>query len=180
MLFGRNKITGDLLAIKEIPLIGIHCLSAVAEEVEILSQLNHSNIVRFLGSQTTRECLLIFMEYISGGTISSLLIKYGSFSENLIRVYAYQVLKGLEYLHYHNIVHRDIKGTNILISKEGTCKLADFGSAKKILGMEVTSSVTGTIHWMAPEVIKETGHGRHADIWGIGCLIVEMATGKPP
>ena len=86
------------------------------------------------------------MEYASGGSVASLLSKYKSFSEILIRAYTYQVLKGLEYLHYHNIVHRDIKGTNILISKDGVCKLADFGSAKKILGLEHTSSVTGTIN----------------------------------
>ncbi|OMJ95690.1 hypothetical protein SteCoe_942 [Stentor coeruleus] len=180
VLFGRDLTTNELLAIKEIPLIGLTNLPAVSEEVQILSELQHPNIVRYLGSKTTSECLLIFMEYVSGGTIRSLLAKHGSFSESLIQVYTYQVLKGLEYLHYHNIVHRDIKGTNILVTKEGNCKLADFGSAKKILGLEMTSSVTGTINWMAPEVINETGHGRYADIWSIGCLVVEMATGKPP
>ena len=180
VLFGLDKSTNTNIAIKEIPLISINNLSEVAAEVEILSQLNHPNIVRYLGTQTTNECLLLFMEYISGGTIDTLLTKHGPFSENLIRVYTFQVLKGLEYLHYHNIVHRDIKGTNILVNQDGICKLGDFGSAKKLLGMESTSSLTGTINWMAPEVLKGTGHGRYADIWSIGCLVVEMATARLP
>lgn len=180
VLFGQDKQTKVLLAIKEIPLIDLNNISAVAEEVEILSQLSHPNIVSYMGSKTDNERLFIFMEYISGGTIHSLLNKYKRFSESLIRTYTYQILKGLEYLHYHNIVHRDIKGTNILVNSQGTCKLADFGSAKKIIGMERTSSITGTINWMAPEVIKGTGHGRYADIWSIGCIIIEMATSKPP
>lgn len=180
VLFGIDKTTENLLAIKEIPLISIKNLSEVTQEVEILSQLNHPNIVRYLGTHTSHECLLIFMEYISGGTISSLLSKHGKFNESLIRIYIYQVLRGLEYLHYHNIAHRDIKGTNILVSPEGICKLADFGSAKQLLGLESTSSVTGTNNWMAPEIIQVTGHGRFADIWSIGCLVIEMATGKPP
>jgi serine/threonine protein kinase len=174
VLFGRNSETGDLLAIKEIPLIGISNLTAVLEEVEILSPLQHPNIVRYLGSKTHGQCLLLFMEYVSGGTINSLIERYGGFSEALIRQFTYQVLKGLEYLHYHNIVHRDIKGTNILVTQDGACKLADFGSAKKILNLEMTSSVTGTIHWMAPEVINETGHGRHADIWSVGHVELVM------
>lgn len=117
-----------------------------------------------------------------GGSITSLIEKYGKFNENLIRTYTTQILEGLEYLHANNVVHRDIKGANILVDNDGMCKLADFGSAKKIAGFgkERYASIRGTPNWMAPEVIKSKGHGRFSDIWSIGCTVIEMATGKPP
>ena len=123
------------------------------------------------------------MEYVAGGTITSLLNKYGKFNETLIRVYTQQILEGLEYLHYNQIIHRDIKGANVLVGNDGVCKLADFGSAKRFIGIEERSqfkSLKGTTNWMAPEVMRQEGHGRYADIWSLGCLLVEMATGKPP
>lgn len=172
--------TDEIIAVKEIPLVSLKNTESVCKEVQILSQLNHPNIVRYLGSSISSSFLLIFMEYVSGGTIQSLLHKHGPFTEPLIKEYLSQILKGLEYLHYHNIVHRDIKSTNILVSRDGACKLADFGSAKNILGLENTCSVTGTVNWMAPEVLNETGHGRYADIWSIGCLIIEMLTASAP
>ena len=92
-------------------------------------------------------------------------------------------MEGLEYLHAHDVVHRDIKGANVLVDCNGICKLADFGGAKKIYSAankEQYTSLRGTPYWMAPEVIKQTGHGRKADIWSVGCTVIEMATGKPP
>ena len=119
-----------------------------------------------------------------------MLKKYGTFKETLIRIYTKQILEGLEYLHSHNVIHRDIKGGNVLVDSNGICKLADFGSAKKIYNSSINEqykSIIGTPYWMAPEVIKQTGHGRYgnyknrkADIWSLGCTIIEMATGKPP
>ena len=175
-----TKSVNSVLAIKEIPLIGILNIKSVLDEVEIISQLHHNNIVKYQGYTTTKEFLLLFMEYISGGTLNNLISSHGKLCESLTKTYIFQVLKGLEYLHYHNIVHRDIKSSNVLVTCDGVCKLADFGSAKKIIGKELTSSVTGTFNWIAPEVFNQTGHGRHVDIWGIGCLVIEMATGRPP
>ena len=180
VLYCKDAETQKSLAVKEIPLIGLNNVKSVCEEFNILSQLHHANIVQYLGYKIQTEVLLIFMEFVPNGTIQGWLDKNGSFGEELIRKYVRQIVLGLEYLHYHNIVHRDLKGTNILIGEEDECKLADFGSAKNILGIEATASVTGTFNWMAPEIIKETGHGRFADIWSLGCLVVEMSTGKPP
>jgi serine/threonine protein kinase len=189
VLFAANLDTGELMAIKQIPIMGFNLYSAnekikgIEEEVEILSRLQHPNIVRYLGTHRDNKYFMIFMEYVAGGSISSLIHKYGRLNEGLIRVYARQILKGLRYLHYHKIIHRDIKGANVLVNNDGICKLADFGSAKRMIHCEESSnnkSLKGTPNWMAPEVITQTGHGRFADIWSFGCLLVEMATGKPP
>ena len=81
--------------------------------------------------------------------------KYAPLSERLVSVYTKQILMGLEYLHYHNVIHRDIKGGNVLVDRFGTCKLADFGTAKVVLESgEKPKSLTGTANWMAPEVIQ--------------------------
>lgn len=189
VLFAVNLETGELMAMKQIPLIEFTFDSAQEEiselerEVEILSRLNHKNIVRYLGTRKDERSLNIFMEYVAGGTISSLISKYGRISENLMRVYAQQILQGLEYLHYFKYLHRDIKGANVLINNDGVCKLADFGSAKRLIRIEDRSqmfSLKGTTNWMAPEVMRQDAYGRFADIWSFGCLMVEMATGKPP
>ena len=70
------------------------------------------------------------MEYVSGGSISSLLKKYSKFNENLVKIYTKHILQGLYYLHAHNVVHGDIKGANVLVDNHGVCKLADFGGSK--------------------------------------------------
>lgn len=144
----------------------------------MLSQLSHKNIVSYFGSHKTKATFNIFLEYISGfyycpflsfmflgGTIASLIEKYGPLNENLIRVYTRQILEGLEYLHARNTIHRDIKGANVLVDNTGVCKLADFGTAKRISSIvegetRYMPSIRGTVNWMAPEVIKQTNLGR--------------------
>ncbi|CAI0551331.1 unnamed protein product [Linum tenue] len=101
----------------------------------------------------------------------------------VIRTYTEQLLLGLEYLHSNGIMHRDIKGANILVDNKGCIKLADFGASKQVVELATISgakSMKGTPYWMAPEVIRQTGHSFSADIWSVGCTVIEMATGKPP
>ena len=187
VLFGANMDTGELIAIKQIPIFHTEenksSINHIQQEIDILSQLHHKNIVRYLGTSRDGQNLNIFLEYVAGGSISSLLNRFGKFNEPLIRVYTKQILEGLEYLHSHKIIHRDIKGANVLVSNEGVVKLADFGTAKKIYGIgdkTEFNSLRGTINWMAPEVMKQEGHGRYADIWSVGCTVLEMATAKSP
>nr|XP_010932081.1 mitogen-activated protein kinase kinase kinase NPK1 [Elaeis guineensis]XP_010932082.1 mitogen-activated protein kinase kinase kinase NPK1 [Elaeis guineensis]XP_019708706.1 mitogen-activated protein kinase kinase kinase NPK1 [Elaeis guineensis] len=187
---GMND-SGELLAVKQVS-IGTSNASKekaqahireLEEEVKLLKNLSHPNIVRYLGTVREEDTLNIFLEFVPGGSISSLLGKFGSFPESVIRTYTKQLLQGLEYLHRNGIIHRDIKGANILVDNKGCIKLADFGASKqvaKLATMNAAKSMKGTPYWMAPEVILQTGHSFSADIWSVGCTVIEMATGKPP
>merc|ERR1712196_163581 len=99
-----------------------------------MKELVHPNIVRYWGSEMDdlQHTLTIIMEYVSGGSVSALLQKFGPFNERVIRLYTGQILSGLDYLHSHRIMHRDIKGANILVDHAGVCKLADFGASKRL------------------------------------------------
>ncbi|CAH2054886.1 unnamed protein product [Thlaspi arvense] len=188
---GMNLDSGELLAIKQV-LIAPNSASKektqghireLEEEVRLLKNLSHPNIVRYLGTVRESDSLNILMEFVPGGSISSLLEKFGSFPEPVIIMYTKQLLLGLEYLHNNGIMHRDIKGANILVDNKGCIRLADFGASKKVVELATVNgakSMKGTPYWMAPEVILQTGHSFSADIWSVGCTVIEMATGKPP
>lgn len=104
---------------------------------------------------------------------------FGKFPENLVGIYMSQVLHGLLYLHEQGVIHRDIKGANILTTKQGLVKLADFGVATRTTTFH-ESSVVGTPYWMAPEVIELSGATTASDIWSLGCTVIELLDGKPP
>ncbi|CAL5377617.1 unnamed protein product [Camellia sinensis] len=153
------------------------------EKVNLLENLSHPNIVTHLGTTREEASLNILLEIVPGGSISSFLGKFGSFPETVIRMYTKQLLLGVEYLHRNGIMHRDIKGANILVDNKGCIKLADSGASKKVVELATMTgakSIKGTPYWMAPEVILQTGHSFSADIWSVGCTVIEMATGKPP
>jgi len=168
--------------------------------------LQHPNIVTYLGTDICDEnkLLYIFTEWVPGGSIQAqtqcrmclaqftvnyivsqaLVTKFGRLSEAIVRKYVAQLLVGLKYLHEQRVIHRDIKSANILVDDRGTIKLADFGSSKRMDSMGTITnsnlSLRGTPYFMAPEVIIQTGHGRKADIWSVGCTILQMVTGQPP
>jgi serine/threonine protein kinase len=92
-----------------------------------------------------------------------------------------QVLHGLQYLHDQGVIHRDIKGANILTTKNGKVKLADFGvSTSTLAGADKEAQVVGTPYWMAPEIIQLSGATPASDIWSLGCTVIELLEGKPP
>ena len=156
-------------------------ISELESEVELQKDLDHPNIVKYYGCQNKNKCLSIFLEYVEGGSLVQMLEKYFPFDEFVIKKFTRQILKGLEYLHMHQIIHRDIKGANVLVDVNGVCKQGDFGSAKKIAGLHDNfNSLRGTPNWMSPEVIQQKRYGRSSDIWSLGCTVLEMLTGKPP
>ncbi|XP_012789956.1 mitogen-activated protein kinase kinase kinase 19 isoform X5 [Sorex araneus] len=156
-------------------------------KVDLLKALNHVNIVAYLGTCLEENIVSIFMEFVPGGSISSIINRFGPLPEMVFCKYTKQILQGVAYLHENCVVHRDIKGNNVMLMPTGIIKLIDFGCARRLAwaGLNGThsdmlKSMHGTPYWMAPEVINESGYGRKSDIWSIGCTVFEMATGKPP
>ncbi|XP_019447161.1 PREDICTED: mitogen-activated protein kinase kinase kinase YODA-like [Lupinus angustifolius] len=183
---GFNSDSGLICAMKEVTLCpddpkSVESAKQLRQEVALLSNLRHPNIVRFYGSEMVGDKLYIYLEYAAGGSIYTLLQQYGQLGESAIRSYTRQILSGLAYLHAKCIVHRDIKGANILVDPNGTVKLADFGMAKYIGRNPCQFSLKGSPHWMAPEIIINPSRCNvSVDIWSLGCTILEMATTKPP
>lgn len=188
-----DKKTGDHVAVKEISLERLQHsdISSIMGEVELLKSLNHRNVVQYLGSFQTRHYLYIIMELVEAGSLSFIIKKrdVGPFPESLVAVYIEQVLHGLAYLHSQGVVHRDIKGANILTNKEGMVKLADFGVAARLSDRtsreqesvdDDYAQPVGTPYWMAPEVVELKAVTVSSDIWSVGCLAIELLTGHPP
>jgi len=176
--------SAETVAIKRVFLQGIpkEELDSIEMEIKLLQGLMHPNIVKYRDAIRSEKHLNIVLEYVENGSLASLLNKFkGAIPEPLIAHYIGQVLLGLNYLHNQGVIHRDIKGANILSTKEGLVKLADFGVATKLNESRKSDSVVGTPYWMAPEIIEMTGQQSPAcDIWSVGCTVIELLTGKPP
>ncbi|KAI1293221.1 hypothetical protein F5Y03DRAFT_411359 [Xylaria venustula] len=192
---GMNATTGEFLAVKEVEVNQKaaggdknkmkELLAALDQEIDTMQNLDHVNIVQYLGCERKETSISIFLEYISGGSIGSCLRKHGKFEEPVVRSLTRQTLSGLAYLHHEGILHRDLKADNILLDLDGTCKISDFGISKKtddIYGNDKTNSMQGSVFWMAPEVIRSQGEGYSAkvDIWSLGCVVLEMFAGRRP
>ena len=188
-----NALTGELMAVKQVELTNSSgaaearkksMLDALQREIDLLKDLQHPNIVQYLASSKEDDHFNIFLEYVPGGSVAAMLNSYGPLPEPLVRNFVRQILTGLAYLHGKDIIHRDIKGANILIDHKGGIKISDFGISKKVDAGLLTGnhrpSLQGSVFWMAPEVVKQTSYTRKADIWSLGCLVVEMFTGTHP
>ncbi|KAJ3167932.1 hypothetical protein HDU88_001879 [Geranomyces variabilis] len=179
-----NMDTGQVAAIKRIPLIdqkekGIQDLM---QEVELLKSLSHPNIVKYLGFLLEESFLNIILEFMECGSLQSVMKKYNLLiPEKLAAVYSEDILRGLVYLHGKGVVHCDLKCANILTTKDSNVKLSDFGVSKVLNAVgEDEGGIAGTPYWMAPEIIELKGASTAADIWSLGCTVIEMITGKPP
>ncbi|KAJ1459675.1 kinase-like domain-containing protein, partial [Pelagophyceae sp. CCMP2097] len=165
----------------------------IAREIELLAKLEHPNIVKYFDVVDSHADghLYIVLEYMENGSLSGVRARYGNFSEAVCSMYMRQVVSGLEYLHAQGVLHRDIKGANILTTKDGVAKLADFGVACAGSDSSVLDeNVVGSPYWMAPEIIEMSAPPSTAcDIWparralwqtSLGCTILELTEGQPP
>ncbi|KAJ7655224.1 hypothetical protein DFH06DRAFT_1046917 [Mycena polygramma] len=179
----------------------------IKDELSVMELLHHPNIVEYYGIEVHRDKVYIFEEFCQGGSLAALLEHGRIEDESISQIYTMQMLDGLAYLHEQGIVHRDIKPDNILLDHRGVIKFVDFGAAKILAKKQQTiqrsrrgfdastpapggfpvkgvnqNSLTGTPMYMSPEVIKNERRGRHGamDVWSLGCVVLEFATGKKP
>lgn len=186
-----NLTTGEMMAVKqvEVPKYSSHdqniidMVEALKSEVNTLKDLDHLNIVQYLGFEERNHIYSLFLEYVAGGSVGSLIRLYGRFDECLIRHLTVQVLRGLAYLHSRGILHRDMKADNLLLDQDGICKISDFGISRRSKDIYSNSDMTmrGTVFWMAPEMVDtKQGYSAKVDIWSLGCVVLEMFAGKRP
>ena len=200
-----NLDTGGLMAVKEIRFQELtsspNLFKQIHDEMNVMEMLRHPNIVEYYGIEVHREKVYIFEEYCQGGSLAQLL-EHGRIEDEIVlQVYALQMLDGLMYLHSQGVVHRDIKPDNILLDHMGVIKFVDFGAAKVLSRRSLSmhtggrapvhlpgavdargQSLQGTPMYMAPEVVRGETHGREgaADIWSLGCVVLECAKGTRP
>lgn len=180
-----DQTRGSMFAIKIVGgITDENKLLAIKNEVRMMRQLSHPNIVRYLGSEIDGDEVLIFMEYIAGvGTLEDMCRQLRSNNTLMpmrqVQMYTRQILHALEYLHSFHVVHRDIKGCNAILAADGTVKLADFGTATYLSSTRSQAhGIQGTYLFLAPECIDST-RGKlstSADIWSVGCLVVQLVT----
>ncbi|XP_064632173.1 uncharacterized protein LOC135490712 [Lineus longissimus] len=173
------------MAVKQARCSDEQTIASIGKEVDILCQLTHPNIVQYLGHHDDGSNIQIMLQYMCGGSVDDHLKKTAApFSEEKTKRYTRDVIEGLRYIHGKRIIHRDIKGGNILIDGVDSAKLADFGLSKIMETSKSAHTFAGSPLFMSPEMISTnldaSGHGLKTDIWSIGCVVVQMLSSYPP
>lgn len=181
-------LDGKPVAVKQIELREVsqkrsfEMRKSIKQEVELLQTLNCVHVVRYFGmfASKAQQQVTLIMELVAGLSVTAFVVDRVKLPEPFAAFVIQQVLTALQFLEENKIVHRDVKPDNLLMNARGVVKMIDFGTAAQLLGQDCRRSTVGTPWYCAPEVIRSEDYSHPADIWSLGCTLIELLTGKPP